>query len=73
MEFVSLDKSGRLVLPKKVRDEIGARTFEVTVERKEVVLRPRKGLAGLFGKMPGLDVKEFDRQRREEIRHENLP
>ncbi|MFH1200440.1 MAG: AbrB/MazE/SpoVT family DNA-binding domain-containing protein [Candidatus Micrarchaeota archaeon] len=68
-----MDKSGRLVLPKKVRDEVGGRVFEVTVEKKSVVLRPRKGLAGLFGKTPGLGIAGFDRHRREEMAHENLP
>jgi AbrB family looped-hinge helix DNA binding protein len=42
---ITLDRAGRLVLPKAVRDELGlfpGDTLEVTVEGDEVTLRPRR-------------------------------
>lgn len=67
MEIVTVDKSGRVVLPKKVRDHFDGREFEVLVEKNAIVLKARKGFLGLFGKAPELDMPGFDRQRRKEI------
>lgn len=40
--------------------------------QKKNLANPRKGLLGLFGKVPEVDVSGFDRQRRREIARENL-
>jgi AbrB family looped-hinge helix DNA binding protein len=43
---VTLDQAGRVVLPKKLRDELHLSrgdTLDVTVQGDEVTLRPRRG------------------------------
>ena len=47
---VTLDRAGRVVLPKAIRDEMRLSpgdTLEVTVKGDEVTLRPRRGAAAL--------------------------
>jgi bifunctional DNA-binding transcriptional regulator/antitoxin component of YhaV-PrlF toxin-antitoxin module len=71
VENVSVDKSGRFVIPKKVRAEFDTNVFSVEVEKDAIVLRPKKGLRGLFGTFPDLDMKEFEKWKREEVEREN--
>lgn len=43
---VTLDRAGRVVLPKSLRDELGLSagdTLDLTVKGDEVTLRPRRG------------------------------
>ena len=70
MENVTVDKSGRLVIPKKVRDEFDTNVFSVEVEKNSIVLRPKKGLRGLFGKFPGI-MEGFAEWKKEEVEREN--
>ena len=72
MEEVVVDKAGRMVLPKKVRDEFDTKVFEVTVEKKKIILKPKKGLADLFGSLPDLDTKAFYRWKKEEAKRETI-
>jgi len=48
---VEIDKLGRLVVPKKVRDAVGMRPgvpLEMEVQGSEVVLRPQTAPRGLY-------------------------
>ncbi len=71
MENVTVDKSGRFVIPKKVRAGFDTNVFSLEVEKDAIVLRPKKGLRGLFGKFPELDMEEFKRWKRGEVEREN--
>jgi len=47
---VTLDRAGRVVLPKTIRDELhvsAGDTFDLTVNGDEVTLRPRRGATPL--------------------------
>src|ERR1700689_2921659 len=49
--IVEIDKLGRLVVPKKVRDAVGMRPgvpLEMEVQGSEVVLRPQTAPRGLY-------------------------
>lgn len=73
MESVFLDSAGRMVLPKRVRKKFATKTFGVEVVKNTIILKPKKTLADLFGKAPGLDIKGFHRERKEEIKREDTP
>jgi AbrB family looped-hinge helix DNA binding protein len=50
---LTLDKAGRIVLPKPVRDEMQLRpgdALEVENSEDRIVLRPRRGTKGLYKK-----------------------
>lgn len=47
---VTLDRAGRVVLPKTLRDELhltAGDTFDLTVKGDEITLRPRRGITPL--------------------------
>lgn len=49
---MTIDRAGRMVLPKAIRDDLGLEpgdSMEATVERDAVVLRPT-GHGGMFGR-----------------------
>ena len=67
---VFMDKAGRIVLPKAIRKKIRSRVFEVTVEKRKVVLSPKAGLESLFGTAPGI-AKGFYEWKKGEVKREN--
>lgn len=75
MVFVTVDRAGRLVLPKKIREEMETDVFDVFLEKqksqKRVILKPRESLESLFGKFPDIDAKKFRRQHEEDARRDN--
>ncbi len=71
MEYVTVDQSGRLVLPKKVRREFDTNVFQLELERNSIRLKPKKGLLGLFGRVPGIGAKGFLRKKKEEVKRED--
>ena len=71
MEYVTLDKSGRMIMPKKIRQEFETNVFEVNIEKSKIVLKPTAGLAGLFGVAPELNVNEYLKEKKEAARREN--
>ncbi len=66
--FVTVDKFGRILLPKKVREEIGAETFAVKVMPNELRLKTVHSLREMRGSMKNLDLKEFKHQHAEDSR-----
>ena len=65
--FVRLDESGRLVLPKKIRDTVKSNEFEVTLQDSEkIVFIPVKSTDEMFGSMPDLDITGFSREHKKE-------
>jgi AbrB family looped-hinge helix DNA binding protein len=53
MMALTIDKAGRLVLPKAIRDEMQLRpgdTLEIEKSEDRIVLRPRRGSKGLHKK-----------------------
>ncbi len=53
--FVSMDKFGRIVLPKAIRRQVGARAFSVQVERRKLVFEPLLSLDELVGCAPPIN------------------
>lgn len=72
MVFVNIDKAGRMVLPKAIRDKFETNTFEVATRKNEIILKPKKGLLGLFGKFPKIDVEKFRKEHKEEAKNEHF-
>ncbi len=66
MVFVRIDKSGRILLPKKVRDEIGSESFSLEVEKEKLVLRRIKGIEEMRGSMPSLTFEVWKREHEKE-------
>ncbi len=72
MAFVTVDKAGRLVLPKAIRDEFDTNTFEVKAEKNKIVFKPKEGLKSLFGKYPQIDMAKFRKQHEEDAENEHF-
>jgi len=65
--FVNMDKAGRLVLPKKIRETVHANKFSVElVAEDRLVFTPVKSADEMFGSMPDLDVEGFRKQHAKE-------
>lgn len=61
MVFVEVDKQGRLVLPKKMREEMGTSRFDAEIKENKMVFVPVREATELFGilKSTGVDLKKF--------------
>ena len=65
--FVNVDSSGRMVLPKKIREVVQASCFDVRLETKErIVFVPVKSTDEMFGSMPELDIEGFRKEHAKE-------
>ena len=65
--FVNVDKNGRMVLPKRIRDEVHANCFNVKVDDGErIVFIPVKSTDEMFGSMPRLDIEDFRKEHAKE-------
>lgn len=62
MVFVRVDKMGRILLPKKVRDEINADSFDLEVEKEKIILNRIKSIKEMRGSMPLLKVENWWRE-----------
>ena len=75
MVYLNIDKYGRIVLPKNVREEMETDGFEMTIEKKgnarEVRLRPTKKFSDLLGMFPDLDMKKIRKEHSEENKRDN--
>jgi len=67
---VTIDATGRLVLPKKIREHYGADRFRVREAEGHIELIPVRPLASLLGILPDLDMeavyRDHDRETGEE-------
>lgn len=70
MVNIVLDKAGRAVLPKEIRDRFDTNVFEVVAEKNKIILRPRNGLLSWHGKLPNIDVEGWNKERKKEIARE---
>ncbi len=64
-EFVVMDSSGRIVIPKAIRDKIGnKKTLEIYFDEnhKDVHLKPVKKIEELFGAYKGIK-KDFKKSQ----------
>lgn len=66
MVFVSMDNAGRILLPKKIREQVGADTFDVVVGDEEIVLRRVKSIEEMRGSMPFLKLEDWKREHDKE-------
>lgn len=60
MEKIRLEKQGRVLIPKKIRDQLGLRSGEemaISVENREIVLKPCESVVDLVSELRGC-VKE---------------
>ena len=66
MEFVRVDKQGRVILPKKIREEFDTRQFAVEKEEERLVFIPVKSLRQAAGMLPGINMQKYWREHRKE-------
>lgn len=56
---VSMDKFGRILLPRKLRKQSGAQSFTVEANDSEIRLKPIPRLDEMFGSMPNLNLSKL--------------
>jgi len=67
---ITVDATGRMVLPKKIRDHYNATRFEVRETEGHIELIPIKPLSSLFGILPDLDIEAIYRDHDREVEEE---
>jgi bifunctional DNA-binding transcriptional regulator/antitoxin component of YhaV-PrlF toxin-antitoxin module len=70
-ELISLDRSGRLVLPKKIRNHFATNRFEISIDNGKIELIPIKPLSSLLGILPDLDIEAIYRDHDREVEEED--
>jgi AbrB family looped-hinge helix DNA binding protein len=70
-ELVTVDRSGRLVLPKKIRNLFDANRFEVKVMENHIELVPVKPIRSLLGILPDLNLEAIYRDHDREVAEED--
>lgn len=68
---ISVDATGRMVIPKKIRDHYPANRFEVREIEGRIELIPVKPLRSLLGILPDLDIKAIYRDHDREVSEED--
>ncbi len=66
MEFVHLDKQRRMVLPKKIWEELGSDDLAIGKQEERFVLIPVKSFRELVGIMPNIDMAAHKREHAKE-------
>ena len=69
---LTMDKSGRIVLPMQVRKRFKTSRFWLKVSENKIELLPVKSLESLFGTFPDLDIKRIRREHEDEIKNERF-
>ena len=69
--IITVDATGRMVLPKKIRDHYNANRFEVRETKGHIELIPVKPLSSLLGIFPDLDIEAIYRDHDREIAEED--
>jgi bifunctional DNA-binding transcriptional regulator/antitoxin component of YhaV-PrlF toxin-antitoxin module len=67
---IAVDATGRMVLPKKIRDHYPANRFEVREMEGHIELIPVKPLSSLLGILPDLDTRAIYRDHDQEVAEE---
>jgi AbrB family looped-hinge helix DNA binding protein len=68
---IVVDATGRMVLPKKIRDHFNANRFEVRAKEGHIELIPIKPLDALFGILPEIDIEKIYREHDREVEEED--
>jgi AbrB family looped-hinge helix DNA binding protein len=68
---VTIDATGRMVLPKKIREHYGADRFVVRETKGHIELVPVKSVSSLLGILPDLDLKSLYRDHDREVAEED--
>jgi len=68
---VTIDATGRMVLPKKIREHYGADRFVVRETEKHIELVPVRPISSLLGILPDLDLKAIYRDHDREVAKED--
>jgi bifunctional DNA-binding transcriptional regulator/antitoxin component of YhaV-PrlF toxin-antitoxin module len=69
--IIAVDATGRMVLPKKIRDNFAVNKFEVRATKGHIELIPVKSLRSLLGALPDLDVENLYREHDREVDEED--
>ncbi|HSA38439.1 MAG TPA: hypothetical protein P5013_06085 [Methanoregula sp.] len=68
---IAVDATGRMVLPKKIRDHYDATKFEIRETEGHIELIPVKPLSSLLGIFPDLDLEAIYRDHDREVEEED--
>ena len=68
---ITVDATGRMVLPKKIRDRFESNRFKVLEAEGHIELIPVKPLSSLFGILPDLDIRAIYRDHDREVDEED--
>ncbi len=68
---ITVDATGRMVLPKKIRDRFESNRFEVRETKGHIELIPVKPLSSLLGIFPDLDIEAIYRDHDREVEEED--
>jgi len=68
---ITVDATGRMVLPKKIRDRFESNRFKVQEAEGHIELIPVKPLSSLFGILPDLDIQAIYRDHDREVEEED--
>ena len=68
---ITVDATGRMVLPKKIRDHYTGNRFEVRETKGHIELIPVKPLSSLLGIFPDLDMEAIYRDHDREVEEED--
>ena len=68
---ITVDATGRMVLPKKIRDRFESNRFKVRETEGHIELIPVKPLSSLLGIFPDLDLEAIYRDHDREVEEED--
>lgn len=68
---ITVDATGRMVLPKKIRDHYNATKFKIRETEGHIELIPVKPLSSLLGIFPDLDLEAIYRDHDREVEEED--
>lgn len=68
---ITIDATGRMVLPKKIRDHYNSNRFEVRETKGHIELIPVKPLRSLLGIFPDLDTEAIYHDHDREVAEED--
>ncbi len=69
---ITINKSGRTVLPMRIRKRLETSRFGLKVPENEIELMPANSLESLFGAFPDLDVERIRREHEDEIKNKRF-